>query len=622
MIKIKKVIIVLSILLISGCSKSPEVWVPGWQETSSLSVARAGAALVAHNDFLYIIAGVDGRNFLKTIEYAKINSDGSLGSWKQGPPLNIERGFLEAVVSNGSIYVIGGGNGPYGQNLLASAERARINSDGSLGAWEVEKSAMDTPRRCSKLVVSGGHIYSFGGYGGAMLDTVERAEILKDGTLSKWVYEDKTMTLPRYINGVKKVNGIVYVVGGHDESRGVGITNVEQSNIVKTGGLQEWKKTSGLQTGRYALSTAAHGDYLYAMGGLTGSSYLPTIEKTKIKSNGELSAWQSTTELSGARANFSTVVYKDTLYVLGGVTNESYLTSVEYATFSEKGDIGYIGTEADQMEYKKKLADRAAASKAPLPNSGVVKKVLQTSAYTYILVSGSSGAAWLAGPKIDVKVDDTISYPNGVNMPNFRSNELKRNFREVIFVGEIRKVDAASVPPQPQTRQQAKPQAGGSVVKEVLQTSLYTYLQVTQGDKTIWLAGPKLDIKVGDTVRFPAGVTMSNFHSKELNRDFPQVIFVGQVQKVETTGGSQSQQQTKPQSDDNVVKEVLQTSLYTYLHVTQGNGTVWLAGPKLDVKVGDKVRFPAGVAMSNFHSKELNRDFPKVMFVGQIQKVE
>ncbi|MFQ5432566.1 MAG: GW dipeptide domain-containing protein, partial [Nitrospinota bacterium] len=200
---------------------------------------------------------------------------------------------------------------------------------------------------------------------------------------------------------------------------------------------------------------------------------------------------------------------------------------------------------------------------------------------------------------------------------NFHSSELNRNFREVIFVGEIRKEGTAG---GSQSQQQAKPQSGGNVVKEVLQTSIYTYLRVTQGNDTVWLAAPKLEVNVGDQVRFPAGVTMSNFHSKELNRDFPKVIFVGQVQKVETAGGSQSQQQSNSQSGGNVVKEVLQTSIYTYLRVTQGNDTVWLAAPKLEVNVGDQVRFPAGVTMSNFHSKELNRDFPKVIFVGQVQK--
>ena len=631
---LRNTLIVLFILSIGACSKSPAVWVPGWQETSTLSVARAGSAVVAHNGFIYMIAGVDGRNFLKTMEYAKIKEDGSLEAWKQGPLLNIERGFVDAVVTDGNIYIVGGGNGPYGQNLLASAEHAVINPDGSLGEWQLEKFSMDTPRRCSKLIVSGNHIYSFGGYGGAMLDTVERTEILKDGTLSEWVYEDKTMTMLRYINGVKKVNGIVYVVGGHDESRGVGITNVEQSNITKTGatgatgasgGLQEWKATTQLQTGRYALATAAYGNYLYALGGITGVKYLSTIEKAKIDSNGNLSAWQPTTELSLQRANFSTVVYKDKLYILGGVNNDRYLTNVEYASFSDKGDIGYMGTEADQMDYKKKLAERAKASLAPLPNQGLVKEVLQTSAYTYVLVSSAKGNAWLAGPKIDVQVNDTISFPEGVNMPNFRSSELNRNFRQVIFVGEIRKEVGGGQSQQqapPQAQQQATAQSGGNVVKEVLQTSIYTYLLVTQGSGTVWLAAPKLDIQVGEQVSFPPGATMKDFTSKELRRTFATVIFVGQVQKLGLGSSSQSRPQSKPKPSGNEVKEVLQTSIYTYLLVTQGSDTVWVAAPKVDIHVGDSVSFPAGTTMTNFHSKELDRDFPTVVFVGRIQKVQ
>ena len=57
----------------------------------------------------------------------------------------------------------------------------------------------------------------------------------------------------------------------------------------------------------------------------------------------------------------------------------------------------------------------------------------------------------------------------------------------------------------------------------------YTYLEVTQNKKTIWLAGPKIAVKKGDVVRFEDGMVMTNFESKTLKRTFPAITFVNRV---------------------------------------------------------------------------------------------
>ena len=63
-------------------------------------------------------------------------------------------------------------------------------------------------------------------------------------------------------------------------------------------------------------------------------------------------------------------------------------------------------------------------------------------------------------------------------------------------------------------------------------------------------------------------------------------------------------------------------SMYTYLNVKSNLGDIWLAGPRLDVKVNDRVQFSKGVSMSNFYSKELQQQFPVILFVSQIEKVQ
>lgn len=57
----------------------------------------------------------------------------------------------------------------------------------------------------------------------------------------------------------------------------------------------------------------------------------------------------------------------------------------------------------------------------------------------------------------------------------------------------------------------------------------YTYLEVTQNKKTLWLAGTQVAVRKGDVIRFDDGMVMTNFKSKTLNRTFPSITFVNRV---------------------------------------------------------------------------------------------
>lgn len=71
-------------------------------------------------------------------------------------------------------------------------------------------------------------------------------------------------------------------------------------------------------------------------------------------------------------------------------------------------------------------------------------------------------------------------------------------------------------------------------------------------------------------------------------------------------------------SHEIIVKEVIQTSGYTYIRFTENDTEQWLATAVVDAKVGEKYYFEKGLAMENFHSKELNKDFKTILFVDRI----
>ncbi|WP_457618280.1 hypothetical protein [Lutibacter sp.] len=79
-------------------------------------------------------------------------------------------------------------------------------------------------------------------------------------------------------------------------------------------------------------------------------------------------------------------------------------------------------------------------------------------------------------------------------------------------------------------------------------------------------------------------------------------------------------QQSKPTIHKVEVVEVLQVNSYTYLRVKEDNNEKWLAVPSIMASKGDIYFYKGGMEMPNFESKELNRTFKSVVFLGAISK--
>ncbi len=434
-------------------------WLAAWRETSPMREVRSGAAHYATNGIIHMIGGIGGevvkgkvgadvaastaKMFMRSSEYARTRPDGTLSDWQFGPELNIERGYFSAVANKKYLYVVGGAHGPHGKKLLNSVERAEIKPDGTLGRWVLEENRLNIPRRCVKLAVIGNHIYAFGGFGGILLDTVERAEIRADGTLGEWLMANDRMTVARYIHGVERAGNGVYMIGGHNKETGGGIRDVEWSKQEKDGFFQPWAKRAPLQTGRYSLATASHNGFIYAIGGLAGATYLDTIEQSHIDAEGHLSAWKYTTPMPSAREGATAVVLNDILYLLGGSNKDGFHNSVSYATFDEQGEIGFLATPVE-IARQKSIAAATREKQVELPHEGTITEHIKMEQYSYLQVRMDDGVmVWLAAPVQQLDDGARIRFPNGAIMKNFHSNSLNRNFPFIIFISEVRLVAAA-----------------------------------------------------------------------------------------------------------------------------------------------------------------------------------
>ncbi len=78
-------------------------------------------------------------------------------------------------------------------------------------------------------------------------------------------------------------------------------------------------------------------------------------------------------------------------------------------------------------------------------------------------------------------------------------------------------------------------------VTEVIQASNYTYLKVKENIAERWVAVSKQDVNIGEVFYYDKALQMNNFKSKDLDRTFDEIYFVGQISKTpmgqKTMGG-------------------------------------------------------------------------------------
>lgn len=70
-------------------------------------------------------------------------------------------------------------------------------------------------------------------------------------------------------------------------------------------------------------------------------------------------------------------------------------------------------------------------------------------------------------------------------------------------------------------------------VGEVLHTERYTYLNVSEGDKTYWIAIPRSEVAVGERLVYRGGLTKKNFQSQEYDRIFETLVLVSDIRRAE-----------------------------------------------------------------------------------------
>ena len=145
------------------------------------------------NGYIYDIGGCTGTcaagTQVATIYYAKINADGSLGTWTTSTtPLPAGRYGLTTLFINGYLYAIGGdsGAGIFGATPQATVYYTKLNNDGTVGTWQTSTNTLTAAREFQTSTAINGFIYAIGGDNAGAQSTVYYAKAYADGSIGSW----------------------------------------------------------------------------------------------------------------------------------------------------------------------------------------------------------------------------------------------------------------------------------------------------------------------------------------------------------------------------------------------------------------------------------------------------
>ncbi len=222
--------------VVSYAKINPDGSLQAWKESGNpLHVGEQFPALAAYNGYLYSLGGYpiccSAVTSTDEVVYAKINGDdGSIGSWSDTSFIPHETTYLPAIAYNGYLYSLGGNsNDGYAR---AYFNYAKIDSSGTLEAWIQGDPFPSYETSFAPAVIENGYFYSLANDGNGQSDFASiQAKINSSGTVGAW---EQTGSLPdpgKYI-GVVGSRQYFYLLGGSDPVSGYGTSSVIYTNVL------------------------------------------------------------------------------------------------------------------------------------------------------------------------------------------------------------------------------------------------------------------------------------------------------------------------------------------------------------------------------------------------------
>ena len=441
-----------------GCTPST------WTNTGNglLNTARQGLVAFGYNGYLYAVGGENTSavpiTAANSVEFAKINSDGTVGTWNYTGHLNTARGYMGGAIYQGVLYALGGSSGTLNATPLATTEYARINGDGTIGSCDnttyhaactwTTTTSFTTARNRFRGTAYNGFVYIGGGRTSTptVLNDLQYAAIQSDGSLGTWQSATSFPTARRDL-GMGVNNGYLYVYGGCQQAALACPTNQMLGDtyyavINADGTIGQWQKTlqynynsAGTDFNpRVPGGTTFYSNHLYFIGGCfveaaaTGNHCTSSLVGTFITSIDDVGRFDKGIATTGsppysgtstvARMGAKAVALNGYMYYMGGCSVDgcdTYNGTVEYAAINADGSLGNFATTTALPAGSGNSAGRMGHTLAAYNNKlyviGGVERTTSGSAGATPTVASNANS----GQNNNAEVNHTVALPGGLS---------------------------------------------------------------------------------------------------------------------------------------------------------------------------------------------------------------
>ena len=370
---------------------------------NNLPSVEAEATSITANGYAYITAGL---NSLASVWYAKLNSDGSTGTWTTNAnslPQTIQD--ATSVTVNGYMYVLGGFN----SGNQSAVYYAKLNTDGSTGTWATNSNTLPQTLRYASSAINNGYVYILGGLNGTAQTTVYYDSVQGMTRNSGQASINDQLTVG---NGLT-VTGLVAMQASIDSTSlfslqnatGGSLINVDSVNSIialdgnTSGQLSNWTTSANsLPAARSIGSAVSASGYIYMVGGQNAGVPQSTVYYTKLNADGSTGAWSTNTNaLPAVRADATSIVANGYIYEIGGVFtggSTGKVSTVYYAKLNADGSTGVWQTSANPLPVATSDASSITANGYVYVMGGIVSSTTQTIVYYAKLNADGNTGVW------------------------------------------------------------------------------------------------------------------------------------------------------------------------------------------------------------------------------------
>lgn len=305
--------------------------ITNWTNGNPMITGVSAHQAVVTKNRVYLLANrVTGGSMVNTIYSAAINEDGSLGDWNTAGTLPASYSYSKAIITKNRVYLLGG---YAGTSAVSAVYTAPINSDGTLGTWSAG----------TNLPMAGHYSWSFTTknrvYWGAArtagdvpTSAVYTAPINTDGTIGTWT-TGPSLPVALYAASIVVTKTKVYHIGGTNNS--ASSSGVYVAPINTDGTIGTWTATNSLPVAIHGAGVVVIKNRVFLIGGGSNSALLSSVYSATINSDDSLGTWSLVSPLPESIGTPETIVVKDKIYILGGVTIAgSYQNIVKIANFA------------------------------------------------------------------------------------------------------------------------------------------------------------------------------------------------------------------------------------------------------------------------------------------------